>query len=384
MIAHIPNTKLIRQVTLALLGVVLLVLLAACSLSPDASAPRTNSTSTPGAGAGQVTAGISQPTSPTGRSTETGTHTSRPLQVEQTTDRALSGGTDRFDYQTIDPKTGLLFISHLGSSMVHIYDTKANKVVADIPDVSGVHGVVVVSDTGKVYASATGDNQVAVIDEGKLQVVARTEGGDYPDGLAYDPRTSKVYVSDEHGTTDTIIDTNIDKRVGSVDIGGEAGNTQYDPVSGQIFVAVQTRNQLVAIDTSTDKVVGRYDLPGCDHSHGLLIDAPQHRAYVACDGNAKLLVVDLPSMKVVGEQSVGNTPDVLALDSGWHRLYVASESGVVSIFDVSGGSVNKIGEGQLDPSAHTVAVDQQTHLVYFPLENVNGKPVLRIIRYSAP
>lgn len=310
--------------------------------------------------------------------------TVRPLQVEQTTDIPLSGGTNRFDYQTIDPKTGLLFISHLGSSIVHVYDTKANKIVANIPDVSGVHGVVVVPEMDKVYASATGDNQIAVIDEGKLQVIARTEGGDYPDGLAYDPNTHKVYVSDEHGTTDTIIDTTTDKRIGSVDIGGEAGNTQFDPVSGRIFVAVQTRNQLVAIDTTTDKVVGRYDLPGCDHSHSLLIDAPGRRAFVACDGNAKLLVVDMQSMKVLGEESVGDTPDVLALDSGWHHLYVASESGVVSIFDVSGGSANKIGEGQLDPSAHTVAVDQRTHLVYLPLENVDGKPVLRIIRYSAP
>ena len=155
-------------------------------------------------------------------------------------------------------------------------------------------------------------------------------------------------------------------------------------MSGHIFVAVQTRNQVVAIDTSTDKVVNRYDLPGCDHSHGLYLDYAQRRAYVACDGNAKLLALDMESGKVLGEQSVGNDPDVLALDSGWRRLYVASESGVVSIFDVSCGGVRKIGEGPLNSSAHTVAVDQATHLVYLPLENVDGKPVLRIIRYSAP
>jgi hypothetical protein len=31
------------------------------------------------------------------------------------------------------------------------------------------------------------------------------------------------------------------------------------------------------------------------------------------------------------------------------------------------------------PHAHTVAVDPATHRVYLPLENVNGRPVLRIL-----
>ncbi len=31
------------------------------------------------------------------------------------------------------------------------------------------------------------------------------------------------------------------------------------------------------------------------------------------------------------------------------------------------------------PHAHTVSVDPKSHLVYFPLENVNGHPLLRIM-----
>jgi hypothetical protein len=32
------------------------------------------------------------------------------------------------------------------------------------------------------------------------------------------------------------------------------------------------------------------------------------------------------------------------------------------------------------PHAHTVSVDPKTHLVYFPLENAGGKPLLRIMK----
>jgi hypothetical protein len=30
--------------------------------------------------------------------------------------------------------------------------------------------------------------------------------------------------------------------------------------------------------------------------------------------------------------------------------------------------------------AHTVSVDPDTHLVYFPLENIGGHPILRIMK----
>ena len=40
----------------------------------------------------------------------------------------------------------------------------------------------------------------------------------------------------------------------------------------------------------------------------------------------------------------------------------------------------KLGQGRLAPSAHTVAVDPATHLVYFPLESgTAGRPELRIM-----
>jgi hypothetical protein len=61
-------------------------------------------------------------------------------------------------------------------------------------------------------------------------------------------------------------------------------------------------------------------------------------------------------------------------------LYVAAESGEVAVFAESGRRLTKLGQAKLADNAHTVAVDPTTHLVYFPLENVDGKPILRIMR----
>jgi len=90
-------------------------------------------------------------------------------------------------------------------------------------------------------------------------------------------------------------------------------------------------------------------------------------------------VMDLDDWKELAAFSVGDGPDVLALDPGLGRLYVASESGVVSVFQEHGKTVKPIGSAFLANEAHTVAVDPVTHRVYFALENVGGKAVIRVM-----
>jgi hypothetical protein len=89
-------------------------------------------------------------------------------------------------------------------------------------------------------------------------------------------------------------------------------------------------------------------------------------------------VFDLESKTATATLFVGADPDVLAFDGGLGRLYVSAESGFISIFDERGRNLEKVGEGFFASNAHTVAIDARTHHVYFPLQNVGGKPVLRI------
>jgi YVTN family beta-propeller protein len=308
---------------------------------------------------------------------------SHSLPLKTRTDIALPGPTNRFDYQSYDPRTHLLFIAHLGASTVVVVNTESEAVIAEIPNISQVHGVLALPELGRVYASATGTNEVVAIDEHSLKEVARMPGGVYPDGIAYAPEVRKLYVSDESGRTVTVIDTQTSKRLATIPLNGEAGNTQYDPVTRHVFVNVQTLNQLVEVDPHADTIVSRHSLPGADHNHGLLIEPTQRLAFIACEGNNKLLVVDMESMRVIATHAVGDGPDVLAFDDGLHLLYVASESGVVSVFRQEEKQLVKVGEDLLAPNAHSVAVSGQTHRVYFPLKNVNGHAVLRVMEPPA-
>jgi YVTN family beta-propeller protein len=303
--------------------------------------------------------------------------------LQPVTDVPLGGNTTRLDYGSLDPGRHLLFIAHLGDSAVVVFDTREQRVVARIPGISKVHGVLAIPELGRVYASATGANEVVAIDEGTLRVTARVAGGVYPDGLAYVPEVHKLYVSDEHGATETVIDVHTNTRVATIPLGGDVGNTQYDPVTKHIFTNVQTRRQLVEIDPTTDRVIARIDLPGADSNHGLLIEPQLRQAYIACEENHKLLVLDLETRKVTATFEVGDDPDVLAHDGALGYLYVAAESGIVSIFNTRGGRLEKLADVKVGPDAHVVAVDSETHKSYFPLKDVGGRTLLRIMRPGA-
>ena len=290
----------------------------------------------------------------------------------------LPGPGNRFDYASLDPTRNRLYIAHMDADELLAFDVVKRQTIRTIP-APGVHGVLAVPALSRVYASATDAHELYTIDAVTGNVVARAPAGEYPDGLAYDPVERRVFVSDESGGIEAVFSA-AGKRVGTVELGGEAGNVQYDPGSGDVLVDVQSRNELAVIDPRREKVIGRVALPGCEHDHGLHLDPSKRLAFVACDGNAALLTLDLGRMKVLARTTVGSSPDVLALDTSLHRLYVAAESGDVAVFAERRRRLVELGQAELAPEAHTVAVDPRTHLVYFPLERgADGRPELRVM-----
>jgi DNA-binding beta-propeller fold protein YncE len=296
-------------------------------------------------------------------------------------DIPMPGPAVRFDYQSLDVEHNRLYISHMNANQLVVFDTRKRQVVANLDGFSRVHGVIAVPKIGRVYASVTGNHQAAVVDMATLKTIATAGPIDYPDGLAYSPATKRVFVSDEHGGVDAVIDATTNKLIEKIPLGGGAGNTVYDPVTGKILVAVHGINQLVAIDPAAMKIAGRYPLSGIENPHGISLDTERRLAFIAGEENHSLAVFDLRAMKLLSVHQVGEDPDVLAFDPGPKRLYVSSESGTVSVFQEAKRDLTLL--GQIDmPHAHTVSVDPKTHLVYFPLQNVNGHPVLRIMRPS--
>src|ERR1700687_2304680 len=98
------------------------------------------------------------------------------------------GGDGGWDYLKVDPDTHRLYISR-GTHMM-VVDEVSGKVVGDIADTKGVHGIALAFDLGKGYTSNGGSDSVTVVDLKTLKSLSEIKiAGGGPDSIIYDPMT---------------------------------------------------------------------------------------------------------------------------------------------------------------------------------------------------
>jgi DNA-binding beta-propeller fold protein YncE len=302
-----------------------------------------------------------------------------PSSLGRIGDAPIGPASQRLDYASLDQKAGLLFVADLAGGHVLVFDVRQGRLVKSIDGLPRVHGVLAVPELGKVFASATGRDELDAIDERSLSVTAATPAGHYPDGIAWAPNAGRLFVSDEHGDSVAVIDPTTTRLTELIPIGGDVGNTQFDGGSSLVLTTDQTHNELITIDPHADRIVSRDKLTACKGAHGLLIETSRRLAFVACEDNATLVVFSLAEHRQLHTMQVAADPDVLAYDPALARLYVASESGVVSIFRVEAEQLVKLDQARLADNAHVVAVDPGSHRVFFPLRDINGQSVIRVM-----
>lgn len=295
----------------------------------------------------------------------------------------LTGRANRFDYQDVDAKRGHLVIAHMNDASVVVADVKDGKVLKTIPNVPTARGVVVADEIARIFVTSSPD-QVVVIDADTLAEVGRVKSGRGPDGIAWDPVHRIVATSDQSdGAISLIADAGNGART-PIKLGTETGNVVFDKGRSTFWITVvggATIDRLIEIDPATATKKTTIELPGCDGAHGLRIHPDGKSALVACEGNTKIARVDLGGAHEVVLASTGSGPDVLAIDPGLGWIYVAAESGDLTVFDLGRPGLELVDREHVADHAHSVAVDPVTHHVFFPLlSGPNGTPVLRIMR----
>ncbi len=302
-------------------------------------------------------------------------------------DVPLPGGSTRFDYQEIDPGKGLLVVAHMDDASVLVLDLATGAVKKELPNIPTPRGVAIGDSVGRIFVTST-PGHVVIIDSAALAEIARVGTGTAPDGDAWDPDDQIVGVSDQDdGAISLLANAGSGART-AVPLGTETGNVVYDAARKQFWITVvraSPPDQHVEIDPKTAAITTRIDLPGCSGAHGLRIHPDGQSAFIACEGNSMLARVDLGGAHAVSTGATGADPDVLSIDPGQGWLYVAAESGDLTIFDITKPGVALVGHDSPGANSHTVASDPATHRVFFPLPaGPAGTPVLRIMRPTAP
>jgi YVTN family beta-propeller protein len=290
----------------------------------------------------------------------------------------------RFDYLTIDYKHGYLLSAHLAADLLYVIDLKTNKLVKAIPDVPGIEGVEYAPDVNKVYTSNWRENKIGVIDLDQMKVIKKLPTEAKPDGSTYAEPFHKLYVSDERGHAEAVVDVIEDKIIKTLHFESETGMPQYDPVARKVYVNLQDQNLLAVIDPSTDTVVAKYPVGKCVGNHGMTLDPENRRAFLQCEGNNVLTVFDLDAHKPIAHLPTAAGGDVVKFDPGLKRIYVACSSGAISVFQEDDPNhFRKLEDFRVQQKVHSLAVDVNTHRVYTPEEQEDGKPVSRMIVYEA-
>jgi len=308
-----------------------------------------------------------------------------PFPLVLVSDVGLPGAAARFDYQDIDVTHGHLVMSHMGDDSVVVVQVSDGSTVKVLPGIPVPRGVVVADNVGRIFVTSTSTlNQLVIIDSTSLTEIARVPTGNSPDGVGWDSVHQTVGVSDQgDGAISLIAGSGSGVRT-QVPLGITVGNVVFDAARARFWVTVVNAappDQLVAVDPVTASVITRIDLPGCDGAHGLRLHPDGQSALVACEVNSVLARVGLGTPTTIVTAPVGNAPDVLSIDPGHGWLYVAAESGDLTVFDLGKPGLVNVDSEHVDNTAHTLAVDAATHRVFFPLEaGSQGTPVLRIMR----
>src|SRR5258708_2952311 len=199
---------------------------------------------------------------------------------------------------------------------------ESGKLLAEISDTPGVHGVALVPEFGHGFISDGGEDMVAIFDLKSLKVLNKVKVGTKPDAIVYDPFTKRVFTFNATSHDTTAVDAAKGEVVGKIDLGGKPEFAASDE-KGTMFVNIEDTSELVAFDPQKLVVKSRWKMAGCEEPTGLAMDRKNRRLFAGCGGNKKMAIVDADSGKVIAIPDIGDVCDATALDSD-HKLAFAS------------------------------------------------------------
>jgi DNA-binding beta-propeller fold protein YncE len=181
----------------------------------------------------------------------------------------------------------------------------------------------------------------------------------------YEPFTKKIITCNGRSKNLSIIDPVSNKLVDSVAVGGKP-ETAVSNGTGKLYINIEDKNEIVVVDLKTLKIEAHWPLAPAEEPTGLVFDKSTNRLFAGC-GNKFLAVVDAASGKVVQTLPIGDGCDGAGFDSGTKTIFTSNGEGTMSVFhEKSADKTEAVATVTTKRGARTIAVDEQTHLVYMP------------------
>ena len=271
------------------------------------------------------------------------------------------GGEGGWDYLTVDSPARRLYVSR--GNRVVVIDLETEKIVGELPDTPGIHGIAIVSELGKGYTSNGSDSSVTVFDLKTLKALKKIEARGVPDAILYDAHSKRVFTFN-HSTDDaTAIDTIEDKVVGTITFEAEPEAAVADG-QGHIFVNLRSTSEIGEFDAKSLKILNRWPLAPGVRPNGLGFDAKHRRLFSTC-GNQKMVVMDANTGKVLADADIGRGSDGCLFDAEKGLAYSSNGEGTITaVRETEPGKFTPVRTIPTQSGARTLTHDPKTHRWY--------------------
>ncbi len=274
----------------------------------------------------------------------------------------VSAAPKRFDLMTVDGARRRLLVAHSQAGTLTVIDLAADKLEREVP-VGQSSGVAIDPQDGKYFVGTT--QGIAVVDRDTLRKTDFIPTPGPTDAMIFDPQNDRLYVGHDDDGELWVIDPRRNEIAGRILIPGAPELMAVDPQTHRLYVNIKPSNEVVAIDPGIGKVIARWSTLPTDAPHGLALDLPGRRLFVA--GHSRTVsVFSLPAGKPVEGIDIGpGHVDQIAFDAPARRLYCPSSGRLVTV-GVAGDSdaATVLGSVTIPPGTHSVAVDPRTHRVW--------------------
>ena len=272
------------------------------------------------------------------------------------------GGEGGWDYLTVDSAGKRLYVSH--ATHVVVVDTDAGKVVGDIPDTPGVHGIAIVPELNRGFISNGRGNNVTIFDVKTLKATGQVATGENPDSIRYDSVSGRVFAFNGRSKSTTAIDAKTGNVAATIPLPGKPEFSVADG-KGKVYVNIEDTSEIVEIDAAKATATKKYSLSPCDGPSGLAIDAKNRRLFSVCS-NRLMAISDPDTGKVIATPPIGAGSDGAAFDPGTGYAFSSNGDGTLTIVQQTGGKWDVLENIATERGARTIAIDEKTHRVYVP------------------
>ncbi len=281
------------------------------------------------------------------------------------------GGSGGWDYLEVDPATHRLFITR--ATHVIVVDPAQGKIIGDIPNTQGVHGIAIADEFNKGYTTNGRTSDSTAFDLTSLATLGTVKTDKDTDGTIYDPFSKRVFTFNGDANTATAIDAATAKAVGTFPLGGGPEFAASDR-KGNIFVNLEDKSALVKFDAKTLKIEDTWPLAPCQSPSGLAIDAEHEILIVGCH-NQLMAFIDGNSGKVLGTVPIGQGVDANRFDPATGYAFASCGDGTLTIaHEDSPTSFSAVETIQTQRGARTMAIDYATHDVYLVTADLGPAP----------